>query len=266
MHGLAGKRIAVAADRRAKEISQLIQNFGGEAVIYSVQGKQILDEQKSESDVKTLVAKSFDWVVLTTGIGIRTLADSAQSLQCHHAFMEKLSNESLAVRGKKTNEWLKEHQLHAALLAHDGTMDQLVIQLEQLPKQKTIFFQAYNQDDAKWKSIFEQRGYEVYLSKPYYFEKPSAETLKSLYMEVLNSTVDAVVFTSKTQVKNILQGKEAEKLVDSFNSGVQAVAVGKSTAEELLSYGIHHVLQPERQKMGAMIAVLDRFYKEQKEN
>ncbi|MGP4077354.1 uroporphyrinogen-III synthase [Halobacillus sp. K22] len=261
MSGLQGKRVAVAADRRAEEIGTLIRNFGGEPVVYSIQGKMNLDETTSAANVQDLISGSFDWVILTTGIGARTLADSARRNELHEDFIDKLKRSRLAIRGKKTTDWMKEHNLEPERLAADGTMAELMHELEASPERGSVFLQAYNLDDAKWKSTLEEMGYDVYLSQPYSFEKPKAANLQELKMEIFDQSVEAVIFTSKTQVKNLFEDTEdQEMLTRQFNDQVLAVAVGKVTAKELADQRINEVLQPKNQKMGAMVVNLNQYF------
>lgn len=261
MSGLAGKRVALAADRRADEITRLIENFDGSAVVYSAQGRQNLSEETSRTDVKALLSGSFDWVILTTGIGARTLSNSAEKAGVLDSYRRKLAESRLAIRGQKTVDWLKEQELSPTVLSEDGTMSKL---LPLLPESDggDIFLQAYNQDDAKWKKAIEDKGYRVYLSKPYSFEQPDPSVVDALKKEVIDASVDAVAFTSKTQVLNVFGEGETDELVGSFNNQVLAVAVGKVTAKALEDEGITHVLQPEKQKMGAMIVTLNRHYRQ----
>src|SRR5690606_2046238 len=85
-----------------------------------------------------------------------------------------------------------------------------------------------------------------------------------LKQSILAQSLDAIVFTSKTQVRNIFADTgQSQELVNAFNDRVLAVAVGKVTAQELESNGINQVLQPEHQKMGAMIVAIDHHYRQQ---
>ncbi|ELK46122.1 UNVERIFIED_CONTAM: uroporphyrinogen-III synthase [Halobacillus marinus] len=263
MSGLTNKHIGVAADRRSEAITSLIENLGGRASVYPIQGKQVLHEERCVRNVKDYLDEPFDLVVLTTGIGARTLNNAASERKLSRAFVKKLNTETLAVRGSKTMDWLKENEIKPALVAADGTMKDLV---ERIQKEAAsggrLFLQAYDQDDAVWKESLEQLGFSVYLSKPYTFEKPSLSIIDNLKNAIFAGELDAVVFTSKTQVKNLFE-KDADRsrLTASFEKDVTAVAVGKVTAEELAGQGISTVIQPARPKMGAMVVTLDRYYK-----
>ncbi|ARI77391.1 uroporphyrinogen-III synthase [Halobacillus mangrovi] len=260
MKGLTDKRIGVAADRKSEAISKLIENMGGSGVVYPSQGKQVLNEDTSSQNVKDYLTHTFDWVILTTGIGARTLTQSATDANLSKQFLEKLSQNSLAIRGSKTMDWLKENNLKPSLVSEDGTMDHLFSLLPSPSKEgASVFLQAYHQDDALLKNKLEAAGYTVYLSQPYAFEPPSEYTMNSLKEEIVKQSLDAVVFTSKTQVKNIFETRTQE-LTEAFNDQVLAVAVGKVTAKELEDQGIKQVLQPSRPKMGAMVVAMDRYY------
>jgi uroporphyrinogen-III synthase len=262
MKGLNGKVIGVAATRKADAISTLIQKNDGTPKLFPIQGEQQLNESICEEDIREFLANPFDMVVLTTGVGAETLENTAHQLNQHSNFIKKLDQSTLAIRGSKTLKWLKKHSLSAKYIAEDGTMDNLLTALttEQRQMDKQLFLQAYNQDDVNLKYLLEDLGYHVYLSKPYQFMPPDDKILKALKQEVLNQTIDAVIFTSKTQVKNLFQNS-AEEIIHAFNEKVLAVAIGKVTAAELEKIGVCNIFQSEKQKMGAMVVELNEHYK-----
>ncbi|MFC2947365.1 uroporphyrinogen-III synthase [Virgibacillus sediminis] len=263
MKKLEGKQVGVAAARSADAISSLIINNGGSPKVFSIQGEQLLNEEISRSNISELLSRPFDYVLLTTGIGAKTLEQAAEQLGLVPDFIDKLGHTKLAIRGSKTLKWLKQHSLTTSIEAEDGTMENLLNKLsEESNGGKQVFLQAYNEDDASLKGKLEELGYTVYLSKPYQYRNPDRETLNSLQKQITNRTLDAVIFTSKTQVQNLfLEGSTAQKeLMEAFNEDVLAVAVGKVTAKRLESYGVSNVFQPTDPKMGRMVVELANFY------
>ncbi|SDY08161.1 uroporphyrinogen-III synthase [Salimicrobium album] len=258
MNSLNGKRIAIAADRRSKEMGALIENFGGTPVYTPLQGEQQLHEKRSIRDVHTLLEEDFEWIILTTGIGVRTLKEAAQQEGMRDAFLEKLQNAKLAIRGKKALGWLLEHELTAEVVSEDGTMKGLMEKLEK--ERETAFLQAYSVDDASWKESFEKSFSYVYLSRPYEYKRPSIDIRKTLIKRITNAEVQAVLFTSKTQVRNLFEEEADDRLVRSLNNRVKAVATGKVTAEELRNFDVQEVLYPQNQKMGAMVVEMARYF------
>ncbi|MCS0543828.1 uroporphyrinogen-III synthase, partial [Aeromonas veronii] len=166
--------------------------------------------------------------------------------------------------GRKTLNWTKKHALSVRFVSEDGTMENLLMTLssEGQNNGKRLFLQAYNQDDEKLQIELEKQGYDVYLSKPYRFIVPPLITVRNLRQKILNKTLDAVIFTSKTQVQNLFnESLAADAMVKAFNEKVLAVAVGKVTANELDGKGITNLFQPSIQKMGAMVVELRKYLK-----
>ncbi|ASK62180.1 uroporphyrinogen-III synthase [Virgibacillus phasianinus] len=259
---MIGLKVGIAATRKADEIAALVQKSGGIPVVFSIQGKQQLNESTVGNDIKELLDTTFDVVLLTTGVGIETLESAAHNLGRHSEFIQQLEKTNLAIRGSKTIKWAKKYSLSATYVSRDGTMESLVDALaDARPGGGTrLFLQAYNQDDAALQQALEAAGYAVYLSKPYQYKAPDNNTLSALRKEIVDKSLHTVIFTSKTQVHNLFNGTElAGEIVDSFNNGVLAAAVGKITASELEQKGISYVFQPNRSRMGAMVVELREY-------
>ncbi|WLR46986.1 uroporphyrinogen-III synthase [Halobacillus litoralis] len=263
MSGLKGKKIGIAADRRSDAIERLITNMGGKPYVFPLQGKQLLDEKASRRHVGDYIRQSFNRVILTTGIGARTLGDAAIKVGEDDRFLQKLEKDFLAIRGSKTKDWLKAHDLFPDVLSADGTMENLLSQIPDVnqTEQKSIFLQTYNEDEEYLISKLEKKGYSVYKANPYKFLPPDPAIVEDLTHHITNAQLDAVVFTSKTQVKNLfIQTDRFQHVLKAFNHHVQAVAVGKVTAQALHDHGVTSVVQPDRSKMGAMIVELDKYF------
>ncbi|MFD1336208.1 uroporphyrinogen-III synthase [Oceanobacillus iheyensis] len=253
------KRIGIAASRRSDEISALVKKIGGTPIVFSIQGEQILNNETSERDVFELIANAFDFVVLTTGIGASTLEEASLRVNRFPEFITKLSSIPLAIRGSKTEKWLKRHSLDAKVVSTDGTMQNLLHSLQSVigGNSKTVFLQTYNEDDIVLKEKLENLGCNVYMSKPYRYRNPDKETIAKLESNIVEQNLEAVIFTSKTQVKNLFQmASDTALLTEAFNKHVTAVAVGKVTANQLNQYGVSRVVHPANQKMGAMVVEL----------
>ncbi|REJ06363.1 uroporphyrinogen-III synthase [Halobacillus trueperi] len=266
MSGLKGKKVGIAAVRRSEAIEKLITNMGGEPFVFPLQGEQLLDEKASRRHVEDYLRQSFSRVILTTGIGARTLSDAAIRENLDGLFLQKLEKESLAIRGSKTMDWLKTNELFPDVISEDGTMENLLSQIPVVDQTETrkIFLQTYNEDEEFLIRKLEKKGYSVYRANPYRFLPPDPVVVEDLALHIANAQLDAVVFTSKTQVKNLFyQTKRRHEVVEAFNHHVQAAAVGKVTAQSLHDHGISSVVQPERPKMGAMIVELDQYFQSQ---
>ncbi|GAA0443446.1 hypothetical protein GCM10008983_20840 [Lentibacillus halophilus] len=158
-------------------------------------------------------------------------------------------------------KWFKKHDLSAAFVSEDGTIDNLLKSVEDSNAfGNHVFLQAYNQDDALLEQRLQELGYTVYLSKPYQYREPDKNTFTNLIQEIINQSLDAVIFTSKTQVQNLFHNtSDAKALTESFDNHVLAVAVGKVTASELTNNGVSNVWYPREPKMEAMVVKLRNY-------
>ncbi|GGF26032.1 hypothetical protein GCM10010954_26220 [Halobacillus andaensis] len=262
MTKLTGKTIAIAADRQAESIEELIRKQGGTPITQSIQGQKVLNEKEAEEDVAKLIKSKFNYVILTTGIGARALEEAAERLGRQEEYIQALQETKLAIRGSKTVKWLKEKGLEPTIVSDDGTMNELVQELDQVNIEGDSFFlQQYNKNEPAILNKLNTLPINLYQSLPYHYIEPKKETVHHLKQLIFEQKVDAVVFTSKTQVQNLFQTL-SEKLSSAFNQEVTAVAIGSVTADELRSHGITHVLEPDKPKMGAMIIALSRYYQQ----
>jgi uroporphyrinogen-III synthase len=92
-----------------------------------------------------------------------------------------------------------------------------------------------------------------------------AETgpVERLIDAIIAGEVDAMVFTSKVQVRHLLEVAErtdrASELVRALNSGLVVAAVGPTSAQELESAGIEVDVMPTNPKMGPMVVALGEY-------
>ncbi|MDL4843054.1 uroporphyrinogen-III synthase [Aquibacillus rhizosphaerae] len=264
MKELEGKRIGIAADRKSEAISEIIRKKGGIPVIQSIQGQRLLNERQAEEEVQYLIDHEFDWVMLTTGIGAQALEDAATRLGIRNDFIEKLKETKLAIRGSKTIKWLKGWSLKPDFVSPNGTMDQLIEGLrdEEITGSK-FFLQEYNKNEDNLIEKLNTLPISLYRSTPYYYVEPEKDTLESLRSKISKLTLDAVLFTSKTQVENLFGGLEDKgSIVNAFQTKVKAVSIGSVTSKELEKNGVKRIIEPENPKMGAMVIELASSYKQ----
>lgn len=76
-------------------------------------------------------------------------------------------------------------------------------------------------------------------------------------MEITEEKVDAVTFTSAPQIRFLTEyaGSRGmlQAMLEAFETGVLAVAVGRITADALKEAGIRRIVMPEQERMGSMI-------------
>ena len=265
MKRLEGKRIAIAGPRRASELSRLIENWGGVALVRPAQGTVLIEDAELEKTLDDLIRRPYDWFVVTTGMGLDALVSAARRLGREAEFLEALRGMKLAARGYKALAVLRRLGLEPVVRDDDGTTDGVVRAMEAYPLAGArVAVQFYGEPAPDLVRRLEALGATCGEVLPYRHEPPAPEALDTLIAEVEGAAVDAVCFTAKPQVRFLFERAEAtgraDRLLAAFAGPVVAAAVGKVTAEALRARGVGRVVAPAEERMGAMVAALADFW------
>lgn len=269
MTGLQGKKVALAASRRIEEMSELVRKRGGIPIVHSIQSTVILDAGQVLPDLKRLVEEKIDWVILTTGIGTQTLLEQARQHGLYEQVLAVLRSSNIAARGYKTLNVLKQYGIKPVVQSDTGTVENLIRHLRTVPLSGCrVVVQLYGEKIPLLESFLREQGADYKEILPYQHIPPAEETVLSLIDAVMQQQVDAVAFTSAIQVRNLFDvaakhGRTAA-LQEAFARHVVAVAVGSVTADTLAANGVERIVRPVRERMGAMIMALDKYFLETK--
>ncbi len=258
---LMGRRIAIAGDRRFGDIQLLVEKQGGEAVSRPMMRSAPLDHPQTTEAVLRLCNEGCDWLVLVTGMGTRAMLSVAEALGCKDALLARMRAAKIAARGYKTVKALKELGLKPTVQDDDGTTEGLRRQLE--PYDFTgarVAFKLHGERVPELTEWLELRGASVYEIPLYRYLPPSDAEVRSLLNEIFSGELDAVAFTSNTQVRYLFAVAErfaqADALREAFAGPVQAASVGSMTSAALREAGVGGIVEPEHERMGAMIVAL----------
>ena len=271
---LTGRRVAVAGDRRFDDIEKLVAKQGGEAVSRPMMRSAPLDDPETTAAVLKLCDEGCDWLVLVTGMGTRALVKVAESLGRQDDLLTQMRAAKIAARGYKTVKALKEFGLKPVVQDDDGTTEGLRRQLEPFDFDGLrVAFKLHGERVPELTEWLETRGASVFEIPLYRYQPPSDAEVQTLLDEIFSGRLDAVAFTSNTQVNYLFAVAErfgqAETLRAAFTgkpqNPVQAVSVGHMTSAALHEAGVSRLVQPEHERMGAMIVALAEHYRGQAE-
>lgn len=268
MKKLEGKRIAIVASRKVEEQSAIVKNLGGEPVLRPAQGTVFLsDTADIEAEITKVMEGYFDWVILTTGVGLETLVKISREMGAEEAFLATLRNVKIAARGYKTVNMLKKLDLTAEVRDTDGSTAGLVQALAAHDLKNARVALQLHGDPApllvEWLQKQEAAFHEIL---PYKHIPPETEVLEQLLQDILEGQVDAVSFTSTPQARFLFayakeQGVK-DSLVAAFETNVIALSVGKVTAQALREEGVARIVIPENERMGSALMTLAKYYDE----
>ena len=255
---LAGKRVAFCGARRSAELSALTKKLGAVPSSRPMMYTESLDSPSVAVAVKRFAQEGADWLVATTGMGMRAMREVALMLGVEEDVAAKLERARLAVRGYKTVKALKEMGLKPDVLDDDGTLGGLRRQLEPVAfAGKHVAVQLHGTRSPELTDWLAERGASVSEIPLYQYGEPSEEEVRRFVREMTSGEVDAAAFTSNTQVFFLFEiaarlGLEVQ-LKEVFDGKVQAVSVGHMTTKALRDLGVREVVAPERERMGAMM-------------
>lgn len=265
---LRGRRVAVAGDRRFDDIRLLVEKQGGEAVSRPMMRSAPLDDPQTTSAVLQLCDEGCDWLVLVTGMGTKAMVGVAETLGRKDDLLERMRAAKIAARGYKTVKALRELDLKPLVHDDDGTTEGLRRQLEPYDfSGQRVAFKLHGERVPELTEWLEGRGASVFEIPLYRYLSPSDAEVQTLLDEILSGAVDAVAFTSNTQVRYLFSVAErfgeAAALRAAFAGPVQAASVGSMTSAALEEAGVVRIVAPEHERMGAMVVALAERYRAQ---
>jgi uroporphyrinogen-III synthase len=264
---LNGKTIALAGQRKSEELSKLVENLGGVALVRPAQGTVFLDDSNVEKEIHALIDGNFDWLIFTTGIGTDKLYQTAISMGLGENFLKALEKAKIGARGYKTVNVLKKLGIKPDVRDDDGSTAGLVRELNaHRLTDCRVALQLHGDPAPVLIDWLEKQGAEYREILPYKHIPPKPEVMEQLVGEILRGEIDAVNFTSTPQARFLMsyareKGLE-QQLLEAFSSNVIAVSVGKVTAQALREVGITRIVVPEEERMGSAIIALVRYYQE----
>ncbi|MDO3410146.1 uroporphyrinogen-III synthase [Saccharibacillus sp. CPCC 101409] len=264
---LEGKRVAITGPRKAEELGTIVEKMGGKALVRPAQGTIFLDEPELGGGISEWIRLKPEWSVLTTGMGLEALINTAQEMGLGDAFMEAVRQSKIAARGYKTANALKKRGMAPLVRDDDGSTEGLLRQMEEYDFAGTnVMVQLHGDHAPRLVAWLESRGANVRTVLPYRHIAPPEEQLEQLLDDILERRVDAVTFTSAPQVRFLI-GHAAKRgfepsLRSAFEHEVVAVAVGKVTAQSIREEGIGRVVAPQEERMGSMMVELAKYYAE----
>ncbi|WP_179131089.1 uroporphyrinogen-III synthase [Candidatus Entotheonella palauensis] len=264
MSTLQGKRIALVEGRMSGALSELVRRHGGEP--YAVPALREVARSCGEevaSFVDGLSAGRFDVVVCMTGVGVNALCDEAERLQRLPECLEGLQHVILACRGPKPVAALKRRGLSAQVQARTPfTTAELLEAMAVLELAgRGVALMHYGERHEPLAAALRERGAQLDELCLYEWLLPEdLGPLQTLVRDLVAHRVDAIAFTSKSQVRHLFQvatGLDlAEPLRQAMQSGLVVAAVGPTSAAELNAFEVTPHVVPENPKMGPMVMAL----------
>lgn len=252
---LTGRRIALPESRELDLFADMLTKRGAEVVrcpLVSIHDAP--DPQPVLAWMRELIANPFDQLILLTGEGLRRMLALAarQRGSLHDEFVAALGATPKLTRGPKPGAALRKAGLRPDRVAVAPTTEGVIETLKgQNLKGLRIGVQLYGTDpNRRLVDFLTDAGASVSTVAPYiYADDVEDAQVDQLIDTLLAIDVDAIAFTSATQVRRLLQiarrREQGEPALLAALAQIKVAAVGPVVADELRARGIQVDLMPE---------------------
>ena len=250
---LAGRVVAVPETRELQRLSTLLVEQGATPLscpLISV--RDVADPAPVVAWLRKLSAGDLQDLILTTGEGVTRLLGFAERAGLRDETLAALAKVRTITRGPKPVRALRQAGLLPTLPAVQPTTDGIITTLAGEPLSgRVIGLQLYGQDpNRKLVDFLEQAGAAVFPVAPYVYLPAADDVEVSLLIRKLaEGSVDAIAFTTRTQVERLFEVAGAHGLKEELERGLRrtmVAAVGPLVVASLADKGVISAATPER--------------------
>jgi uroporphyrinogen-III synthase len=261
---LEGFTVGVTADRRWSEQAELLERRGA-SVLHAptISTDYLANDDTLRAATEAVIAQPPDYLVATTGIGLRAWFEAAQAWGLAERLSAALTATRVVARGPKASGAAQSAGLEVWASPPSERLDAVVTLLSAEPLQgRRVAFQHYGEHDAPAVTALAAAGADV-IDVPVYRYRPPADDapVVGLLDAVRDGEIDAVTFTSAPAVRYLMaaarQRGRSDALLDAFNQGdVIAACIGPVCAGTAVASGIEQPVAPERGRLGLLVRAL----------
>jgi uroporphyrinogen-III synthase len=257
---LDGVRVAITENRYPEQLTQLLERFG--ATVFScplLKETPIENAAGARRFMSICENTEIDYIVFYTGVGVDILIRAVNK-------PDVLSRSKILARGPKAVNALKRAGLQADLVAESPTTEGILKTLSREPLSgKTVLIQLYGQDNPGLLTSLQKQGATPLAVSIYSYSQASdTKTVQTLVQKVLKKEIDAITFTSATQVPFLFNVANAMTNPATFRQrlkkDVVVVSVGQVTSKALRDAGVQPHVEPKEHKMGPMVKALAEHF------
>lgn len=207
-----------------------------------------------------LVENPPDYLVVTTGMGLRLWLEAAAGWGLEGALRQALAPTVVVARGAKAASAVRRAGLDVAWRAPGETMDEVVAHLVDVAShtRPRVAVQLFDPGDHTSTQRLRALAGELVEVPVYRWRLPDdLAPARRLIDAALEGRLDVVTFTSQPAVRQLVSiaagdGKDAA-LVAALNDGVLAACVGPVCAEAAREVGIADPVWPDPPRLPAMV-------------
>lgn len=265
-----GRLIAVPETRQLDVLADLLARRGAEVLRCPLVAiKDAPDPAPVEAWIERLIADPPTLLVVYTGEGLQRLLGFAERAGLETDFLRALGTVRKLCRGPKPKRVLRKLGLESEIDAVEPTSTGIVETLKQLElNEPRIAVQIYGDTPpAELMRYLESAGIAGDIVAPYvYASAADDERVLELIERLHRHEVDAITFTSKSQIERLLKLARANGLDEALAAGLAGTcvaAIGPVVAECLEAAGVRVDTMPaENFFMKPLVTALAQRFEE----
>ena len=270
---LHGYTVAITADRRWDEQTQLLERRGARVIHGpTIRTLPLGDEGRLRDATLALIAEPPDVVVFTTGLGVRSWLAGAESVGLGEELLDAVRPALVLARGPKAVgaamtagidvDWCTPTARNRELIDHlaaELAAGSLPVAAGRAGGRPRVALQLDGSPDEWMGKVVADLGFDVVAVPVYRWELPEDRgPARRVVAGVVDGSIDAVTFTAAHAVTNFFtiaaEVGAVDEVLDAFAVGTTAaVVVGPVCAERAHSFGIETTIEPVTPRLGAMV-------------
>ena len=267
---LNGRTLAFVEARMPDAMAGLIRRHGG--VPYGAPVMQEIyrtDSPEVRQAIADICAGRVDAAIFLTGVGADAMMGIADAMERLSEFEAALRNITVIARSPKPGRILRRHQIPIALMPpepYTSTDLTAAISAAGLPLAgRRVIFQRHGGPDAELPAYLRQQGacYRELTLYDWGLPDDTAPVL-SLIDAMEQGSIDALAFTSRPQVPNLIQivaaaGRE-KTLRACLSESVPVASVGPVCTRQLRQHNIPVAIEPPHPHMGSLVLAVAEYF------
>jgi uroporphyrinogen-III synthase len=260
---LAGFTIGVTADRRHDEQIELLERRGARVLHGpTIRTLPLGDDERLLAATRAVIAEPPAVAVFITALGVRSWLGAAESHGLGDELVDTLRHAHVVARGPKAVGALVTAGLDIGWTAPQATSNEVATHLRsQVAPGTRVVVQLDGERSEPFADLLRAdcADLDLVFVRPYEWTLPTdlGPALRLVHA-VADRTVDAVTFTSRPAVRNLLHIADDAGRGDAVrrslaDASVRAVCVGPVSAARAEAEGFDRVVQPRNGRLGAMV-------------
>ena len=257
---LEGVRVAITENRYPEQLANLLRRLGATVISCPLLKETPIENVAgAQRFISICEHTQIDYVVFYTGVGVDFLFRAVNK-------PEIVARSRILARGPKAVNALGRVGLQADLIADTATTEGIIQTLSREPLQgKTVLIQLYGNENPELFTALRKLGATAIGVSIYsYTQASDTAAIEELIRKILGREIDAITFTSATQVPFFFRTAAAMmdpvKLRKRLNGDIVVVSVGPITSRALRDEGVEVRVEPAESKMGPMVQALAEYF------